>query len=67
MKRTGVPTKGLLGAKAGFEEALVAEVQRRFLVGEDEERRRAILRLRDVVNAHGRGLRVVRAAGRLLP
>src|SRR4029077_19036476 len=42
-----------LRAKLIFEEALVAEMQRRFLVREDQERRRRGLCLGDVVDAHG--------------
>src|SRR5437016_3001379 len=45
------------GAKLVFQEALVAEVQRRLLVGEKEERGRRDFRLCNVVNAHGASLR----------
>ena len=41
------------GAQLVFEEPFVAEVQRSFLIGENEESRRRGFRLRDVVDTHG--------------
>src|SRR5260370_40293593 len=46
-----------LGAQLVFEEALVAEVQRLFLVGENQKRGRRDFCLRHVVDAHGARLR----------
>src|SRR5258708_9353337 len=46
-----------LGAQLVFEESLVAKVQRLFLVGENEERRRRDFCLRPVVDAHRTSLR----------
>src|SRR5260370_34858363 len=45
------------GAELVFEEALVAEVQGNFLVGEEQKRGRRGFCLRDVVDAHGARLR----------
>jgi len=42
-----------LFAQLVFQEALEAEMQRRFLIGEKQESWRRGFRLRDVVNAHG--------------
>src|SRR5215469_10315960 len=45
------------GAQLVFEKTLVAEVQRRFLIGEQEKGGRSGFGLRDVVDAHGAGFR----------
>src|SRR5260370_36857829 len=45
-----------LGTKLVFEEALVAEVQRRFVVGKKKKRRRRDFGLRDVINHPGASL-----------
>src|SRR5689334_1403193 len=45
------------GAKLVFQEALVAKMQRSFLIGEKQKRGRRDFRLGDVVNAHRASLR----------